>query len=341
MLGCQLPSDRFGGSSGFGVALLLLVGSSAISFCAEPGPTPTCVNIADAFIKVPVLPSRLSRASERRPQVPMLIACLIAVSLLSVAALGFALSRARTFERGRERLARELSSLRGLVEAEGGRAERHEARLAELSAAQAEARREIEAARARELERERERELEREKGWELETAKGEGESRASYDSGSGGDYGTTGCAYLDSMIASAHEDGPGVSDTSNAAGEAAAEEKETEETAEEINDVYAAARRLDDFFNATTHPRELLHNETFERGVELSLGEPTFVLLARAAEYDAVVACVSLEALARREGEDEITREAVLRDINSYYYWQRFFAVLALRAHAGDRSNIA
>src|SRR5256714_13364683 len=226
MLGCQLPSDRFGGSSGFGVALLLLVGSSAISFCAEPGPTPTCVNIADAFIKVPVLPSRLSRASERRPQVPMLIACLIAVSLLSVAALGFALLRARTSERGRERLARELSSLRGLVEAEGGRAERHEARLAELSAAQAEARREIEAARARELERERGRELDREKGWELETAKGEGESRASYDSGSGGDYGTTGCAYLDSMIASAHEDGPGVSDTSNAAGEAAAGEEE-------------------------------------------------------------------------------------------------------------------
>ena len=59
MLGCQLPSDRFGGSSGFGVALLLLVGSSAISFCAELRPPSTCVNIADAFIKVPVRTSRL------------------------------------------------------------------------------------------------------------------------------------------------------------------------------------------------------------------------------------------------------------------------------------------
>ena len=129
----------------------------------------------------------------------MLIVSLIAVSLLSVAALLLSLARARADERGRERLARELAETRErlareltalgeLVEAEGGRAERNEARLAELSAAQAEARREIEAARARESERERERELEREKGWEQVTEKGERESRAPYDCGNGGDY---------------------------------------------------------------------------------------------------------------------------------------------------------
>src|SRR2546423_1058637 len=283
----------------------------------------------------------------------MLIVSLIAVSLLSVAALLLSLARARADERGRgrlarelaetrERLARELTALGELVEAEGGRAERNEARLAELSAAQAEARREIEAARAREAERERERELEREKGWEQVTEKGEGESRAPYDSGNGGDYGTTGCAYLDAMIASAHEDGAVASDTSNNAGEtAASEEGATEEAAGEVDDVYETARRLDDFFNATTHPRELLHNETFERGVELSRGESVFVLVARAAEYDAVVACVSLEALTRREGEDEIIREAVLRDINSYYYWPRFFALRALGAHTVSRPVVA
>src|SRR2546423_1844710 len=283
----------------------------------------------------------------------MLIVSLIAVSLLSVAALLLSLARARADERGRERLARELAETRErlareltalgeLVEAEGGRAERKEARLAELSAAQAAARREIEAARAREAERERERELEREKGWEQVTEKGEGESRAPYDSGNGGDYGTTGCAYLDAMIASAHEDGAVASDTSNNAGEmASSEEGATEEAAGEVDDVYEAARRLDDFLNATTHPRELLHNETFERGVEMSRGESVFVLLARAAEYDAVVACVSLEALARREGEAEIIREAILRDINSYYYWPRFFALRALGAHACSRPIVA
>jgi len=61
----------------------------------------------------------------------------------------------------------------------------------------------------------------------------------------------------------------------------------------------------------------LLHNETFKRGVELSRGESVFVLLARAAEYDAVVACVSLEALTRREGEDEIIRETLVTHSNA------------------------
>jgi ATP-dependent Clp protease ATP-binding subunit ClpC len=103
-------------------------------------------------------------------------------------------------------------------------------------------------------------------------------------------------------------------------------------------DVHSLARRLNEFFNATLHPRELLGNETFLRAVELSqAGDSTYTLLSRAAEYDTVLACVSLEALARRAGDDETVVEAVLRDANSYYYWPRFFALRALDAHAAGR----
>src|SRR5919199_3068207 len=91
-----------------------------------------------------------------------------------------------------------------------------------------------------------------------------------------------------------------------------------------------------EFFNSTEHPRELLSDETFERGVELSSGpeHPAGALLARATGPDAAVACMSLEALARRAGADEAVADSVLRDINSYYYWPRFFALRALGAHA-------
>ncbi|HEX8116995.1 MAG TPA: AAA family ATPase, partial [Pyrinomonadaceae bacterium] len=109
------------------------------------------------------------------------------------------------------------------------------------------------------------------------------------------------------------------------------------------SDVYAVARSMDEFFNDTTHPRELLGHELFRRGVELSLNEASAPrgLLARAAEGNALVACISLEALAQREGDDEEVVEAVLRDINAYYYWPRFYALRALAAHAGSRGILA
>ncbi|HEX7314793.1 MAG TPA: AAA family ATPase [Pyrinomonadaceae bacterium] len=108
----------------------------------------------------------------------------------------------------------------------------------------------------------------------------------------------------------------------------------------DINDVYAVARASEEFFNDTTHPRELLGHEGFRRGVELSLGADATArgLLARAAEGNALLACISLEALARRAGDDEEVIEGVLRDINAYYYWPRFYALRALGAHAGIRN---
>jgi ATP-dependent Clp protease ATP-binding subunit ClpC len=115
------------------------------------------------------------------------------------------------------------------------------------------------------------------------------------------------------------------------------------ETREEPADVYAVARGMDDFFNETTHPRELLGHDGFRRGVEFSSGAEATAhgLLARAAEGNALLACISLEAIARREGDDEEVVEGVLRDINAYFYWPRFYALRALAAHAGKRDVLA
>jgi ATP-dependent Clp protease ATP-binding subunit ClpC len=237
---------------------------------------------------------------------------LIVAVLLSVAALGLALSRARSTGRDgartrremaelREWLGRELSALRSRVDAERLRGERHAARLAEMS--DAEARRELEAARER----------------ERETTTSAEEPRA-------------GVASTQRKEA-----------TGEVATDAGASGAASETATEEATDVSVLARRLDDFFNATTHPRELLGSETFLRGVGLSQSteHAAYNLLSRATDYDAVVACMSLEALARREGDDELIADSIIRDINSYYYWPRFFALRALDAHAANRAVLA
>jgi ATP-dependent Clp protease ATP-binding subunit ClpC len=243
----------------------------------------------------------------------MLTVWLIILTLLSVAALGFALLRARESERAgaslasglvelREKFLRELSALRERMDSESRRAERHELRLVELIAA--EARREIEAAHA------------------LESAALESASRADatpYD-----------------QIARDEERTVGVGDAS------------ASETANDIvadtNDVYAVARSIEDFFNATTHPRELLDSDAFVRGVELLQGaeNSTFTLLARSTDTDVIVACMSLEALARRGGvDDEMVAASIIRDINVFYYWPRFFALRALAARWGSLPVLA
>lgn len=310
----------------------------------------------------------------------MLIPWLIVLTLLSLATLGLALARSRAAGRGLASLRRGVSDLRGeltemrellgreLAQLRG----RADARIEELATAHAETRHELEAARERELERGRERESEKEREREREKEarelKSEADSQPSYDSLSsvdsrsvgdsaigsdsvsvdsagGFDSGGTGCAYLDSMLASAHEGRPShwlTDDESSTAGEpdATAELADTAgESAEapgETEDAFALVRTLEEFFNATTHPRQLLGDKTFLRAVELARagGETTFSLLAGANGYDALAACMSLEAVARRKGEDAVVANTVLRDINAYYYWPRFFALRALGAHA-------
>jgi ATP-dependent Clp protease ATP-binding subunit ClpC len=109
------------------------------------------------------------------------------------------------------------------------------------------------------------------------------------------------------------------------------------------SEVFALARSLEEYFNATKNPRDLLGHVTFEHAVGL-LQAPEYKtewLLAYSAGHEPVVACMTLEALARREGDDEKIVEAVLRDANTYFFWPCFYALRALDAHAGRHPVLA
>src|SRR5205085_8215383 len=111
-------------------------------------------------------------------------------------------------------------------------------------------------------------------------------------------------------------------------------EEEPAEASDESLYALTLVRGIDDFFNSTTHPRQLLSNETFLRCVALTRagGDTTFSLLANAVGYEALVACMSLEAAARRGGEDDAVVQVEVGAINAYYYSPRFFALRALSA---------
>ncbi|HEV2861299.1 MAG TPA: AAA family ATPase [Pyrinomonadaceae bacterium] len=100
-------------------------------------------------------------------------------------------------------------------------------------------------------------------------------------------------------------------------------------------DVFQVAAAAEGFFNTTTHPRELLTDEKFLKGVELLRGGELSAreLLTRGRDNEnVVVGCMALEALARRP-RDEGVSAALLDTINFYYYWPRLFALRALAAH--------
>lgn len=111
----------------------------------------------------------------------------------------------------------------------------------------------------------------------------------------------------------------------------------------ESKDVFALARSMEQYFNATMNPRDLLGHVTFERAVGLLQGEEykTAWLLAYAKGHEPVLACMVLEALARRAGDDEVIVENILREINTYFFWPCYYALRALGAHAGERRVLA
>ena len=117
-----------------------------------------------------------------------------------------------------------------------------------------------------------------------------------------------------------------------------------EGTGGEASDVFALARSMEQYFNATSNPRDLLGHVTFERAVGLLQSEEytTDWLLAYAKWHEPVFACMALEALARRTGDDdEVIVETILREINTYFFWPSFYALRALGAHLGERRILA
>ncbi|HZI19543.1 MAG TPA: AAA family ATPase [Pyrinomonadaceae bacterium] len=118
----------------------------------------------------------------------------------------------------------------------------------------------------------------------------------------------------------------------------ATEWAEATEKAEAAGDApQALAWGLDEFFNRTAHPRELLESEEFNRGVELLRdgGATTVEMIAHTFTTPAVLACMALEALARRTPDSSgETAERLLPLVNDCWPWQRFYALRALGAHA-------
>jgi ATP-dependent Clp protease ATP-binding subunit ClpC len=111
----------------------------------------------------------------------------------------------------------------------------------------------------------------------------------------------------------------------------------------ESNDVHALARSMEQYFGATHNPHDLLGHVTFERAVGLLQREEykTAWLFAYAKGHEPVLACMVLEALARRAGDDEVIVETILREVNTYFFWPCFYALRALGAHAGERRVVA
>jgi ATP-dependent Clp protease ATP-binding subunit ClpC len=252
----------------------------------------------------------------------MLITAVIVSILLSLAALWLALARGRAAAGRDADAARALSELRELFGHETGvlrehfnlereRTGRLEARLEALSAAppQRMTKRDIKAAR------------------KLAFEKRLAESGAATSPADAGPD----VAGAGPGVASAGRSGTGLYSTAGAVVDP------------ESEDVHALARSLEQYFGATHNPHDLLGHVTFERAVGLLQGEKytTHWLLVSAKGHDPILACMVLEALARRAGDDEVIVETILREINTYFFWPCFYALRALGAHAGGRRVLA
>lgn len=245
----------------------------------------------------------------------MLTIAVIVSILLSLAALWLAFRRGRASAEGEADAARSLSELRARFEHETGvlreyfnlereRTGRLEARVETLSAAppQRMTRREVKAARKL--------------AFEQRLAESGAATNPADDEPGGADAGQSGTG-LYSPTGSVVDAGS--------------------------NDVFALARSMEQYFGATHNPHDLLGHVTFERAVGLLQGDEykTAWLLGYAKGHEPVLACMVLEALARRAGDDEVIVETILREINTYFFWPSFYALRALGAHVGERRVLA
>jgi ATP-dependent Clp protease ATP-binding subunit ClpC len=101
------------------------------------------------------------------------------------------------------------------------------------------------------------------------------------------------------------------------------------------------ASKLYDFFNAGGKPSDLLENPDFQVGVAYlnSGGYSTDDLLGYYSGDNAVLACLALEALARRDDREDL-REPIMESINSVAYWTRYFALRRLNRQTRAQDSL-
>jgi len=103
-------------------------------------------------------------------------------------------------------------------------------------------------------------------------------------------------------------------------------------------DLYTLADRLNDYFQQSAHPRDLLEHDDFQRGVAC-LGGPRYgidAVLVYATGEHVLIACMALEALHHRDdvGGDLIAR--LVDHVPRSYVWPLFFLLRVLRAHSPE-----
>ncbi len=100
-------------------------------------------------------------------------------------------------------------------------------------------------------------------------------------------------------------------------------------------DIYALAWNINDYFERSSFPKELLHHARFIKGVKLLCSEryTDYDLLAYAQGSQPVVGCMALEALSIRPNDDYVA-DSVLDLLNELRQWPRYYALRALRERA-------
>lgn len=109
------------------------------------------------------------------------------------------------------------------------------------------------------------------------------------------------------------------------------------------SDVYSLAVAMEDYFNASLQPGDLLQNAYFEKGAKLFCDSSVYSpedLIAHARGFSPVVSCMALEAMARRMDTERIVW-VLPAFVNELYYWPRHYALRAIDNAAGSQSVVA
>jgi len=109
---------------------------------------------------------------------------------------------------------------------------------------------------------------------------------------------------------------------------AQSEESSKEVSPSGVTELYSLADDMDDFFQNTAHPKDLLESPDFIRCVKM-LDQPNFsddLLIDYYTGDNTLISCMALEALNRRSISENI-QEQIIRHIGSSYSWSVYFAL--------------
>ncbi|MDQ3009127.1 MAG: AAA family ATPase [Acidobacteriota bacterium] len=108
-------------------------------------------------------------------------------------------------------------------------------------------------------------------------------------------------------------------------------------------DLYKIAETLQAYFDQSAHPKDMLTNPDFERGVQLLLTSSysTGDLFSYASGTNTVICCLAFEALSRRTTEsiEQDVYEPTMNMLGNLGYWPLYFTFRALNKHT-DRPLI-